>query len=221
MPISLAMWDFVQCDARRCTGRKLARLGLVTTLPLSARWRGVVLSPMGQQAVSSADKEIVEKYGVCVVDCSWAQLDKIPFSKMKSNHDRLLPFLIAANPVNYGKPLKLSCAEAIAATLYITGFQPLAIAVMDKFKWGHAFFTVNKSLLDKYAQALTSTEVVKIQNEYIEMCENEQLNKSKHAFDPFEMSGSEEDDDNEESEGEIIAKNTDEPIQNFTTLNIK
>lgn len=162
-PLKLAMWDFGQCDVKRCTGRKLCRLGFVKNLRLTQKWRGVILSPLGKQAVSKADRGVVAEFGISVVDCSWAKLDEVPFSKIRGPFERLLPFLVAANPVNYGKPLKLSCVEAVAATLYITGFKEEAASILQKFKWGMTFININEELLEKYSECEDSQAVVNVQ----------------------------------------------------------
>lgn len=90
---------------------------------------------MGRSCVSKQDMELVGNKGVAVVDCSWNRLDDVPFGRIKGPAPRLLPWLLAANPVNYGKPCKLSCAEALAAALYICGWKDQAEAVMARFKW--------------------------------------------------------------------------------------
>lgn len=96
----------------------------------------------------------------------------MPFKQLhKFGHHRLLPFLTAANSVNYGKPLKLTCAESIAATLMLTGFYDYGIEVMNQFVWGNAFITINRELFDKYKECNTSAEIVKVQNDYIKEAE--------------------------------------------------
>ncbi len=63
---------------------------------------------------------------------------------MLVTYSELVPYLVAANPVNYGKPFKLSCAEAIAAALYIAKKDNEADEVLSMFKWGSGFYPVNK-----------------------------------------------------------------------------
>lgn len=51
-PFAVAMWDLAQCDPKRCTGRKLARHGLVNILKPSQRFPGIVLDPLATQVES-------------------------------------------------------------------------------------------------------------------------------------------------------------------------
>lgn len=165
--VPLAMWDFEQCDPLRCTGKKLYRNGALRLLNTREPFHGVVLTPNATDFVSPEDSGLVRQYGAAVVDCSWKELDKVPWSQLRMGAPRLLPLLIAANPVNYGRPSKLTCAEALAATLALAGLDDDARRVMSHFGWGDSFFDVNAELLEGYARCTTSAEVIAFQDEYV------------------------------------------------------
>ncbi|KAI9179292.1 ribosome biogenesis protein tsr3 [Blastocladiella emersonii ATCC 22665] len=179
--VPLAMWDFEHCDPKRCSGKKLARLGLIRTLKVSQRFAGIILSPEGKRAISPADRDIVRQHGLCVVECSWARLDEVPFNRIKSPHDRLLPFLVASNPVNYGRPWRLNCVEALAASFYITGFKDYGDELMSRFTWGHAFYELNETLFELYSKCKDSAEVVEVQNKYIKELEEEHASSRRRT----------------------------------------
>lgn len=69
--------------------------------------------------------------------------------------------------MNWGKPCKLSCAEALAASLFICGWQEDAVDVLSRFKWGHSFFSLNAELLDRYAACQTGAQVIAVQNAFL------------------------------------------------------
>ena len=81
----------------------------------------------------------------------------------------MLPLLLAANPVNWGKPGKLSTAEALATVLYLIGRAKQARQVLGAFRWGERFFELNKEPLEAYAAASSSSELVELQFEFFDI----------------------------------------------------
>lgn len=190
--VVVSMWDLKHCNPKRCTGRKLCRLGMCRSLRLGQRFNGIILSPIGSKCVSPEDRPIVERNGIAVVDCSWNRLEETPFHRMKGNHLRLLPFLIASNPVNYGMAAKLSCVEAIAATLVITGLPEVAQLYLSKFKWGLGFLQLNQEFFVKYVMCSDSKQMIETQNQLLHQRETTEQSSQNRNTDlpPIESSDS-------------------------------
>src|SRR5256712_12100011 len=133
--IRLVAYHARQCDPKKCTSRRLARLGLMTFVPRpSALPRGaVLLTPQAERALSPADGVRAERRGLAIVDVSWKRGKFPPVPQATA---RALPYLLAANPVNYGKPFVLSSVEALAAALVIFGRAEEARTILAKFTWG-------------------------------------------------------------------------------------
>ena len=164
MPIPLIAYRDNSCDPKKCTMKKLERFGLmkivgnIRQIPKSS----LVLDPTAN-VISPADRGRISS--ITALDCSWEVLDTANLSPWKGR--RALPFLVAANPVNFGKPFTLTSVEAIAASLVILGERPQAELILSKFNWGMHFLELNAEPLSEYAAAKNSEEVLKIQSEYM------------------------------------------------------
>ncbi len=161
--MELLIYHADQCNPKKCSGKRLARFDLVRlTHHIDQLRTYLVLSPFSQKALSPEDKGA---RGLAALDCSWAHAEAV-FMRFKLV-ERALPFLVAANPVNYGKPFKLSTVEALAAGLIILGEREQAELILSKFNWGHVFLKLNQEPLQEYAAARDSAEVVRIQEAYL------------------------------------------------------
>jgi pre-rRNA-processing protein TSR3 len=160
----ITIYHAAQCDPKRCTGLKLKRHGMarIVTKTRFLPRRAIVLNPFSKIAFSPADRQRVADFGLIALDCSWEHAQKV-LAKQVRGTSRCLPILIAGNPVNFGKATKLTTAEALAAALHIAGFKQEATDLLAIFTWGHTFLELNAALLERYAKAQDSTEIIKIQ----------------------------------------------------------
>ena len=167
--ISLYIYHTMEDDPKKCTARKLYRFGLaklekkINRIP-----RGLILlNPFAKKSLSQEDKTIAEKHGILAIDCSWRTAEE-NFSILSiKRYSRALPYLVAVNPVNYGKPFKLSTIEAFAAALYILDHIKEAKEILNIYKWGPHFITLNRQPLEEYRNAKTSREIIEIMKHYI------------------------------------------------------
>jgi pre-rRNA-processing protein TSR3 len=165
--VRIVVYHARQCDPKKCSTLKLKRFRFVEVvyrvglLPRGA----VVLNALGERAFSPVDKQRIEQYGLTALDYSWEQGGQPTLPGFLVS--RCLPFLVAANPVNFGTPTKLSTVEALAAGLYIAGFKPEAEKLLSIFKWGPEFIRLNRERLDAYSRAKNRSEILELQRGFM------------------------------------------------------
>ena len=155
-----------QCNPKKCTAKKLAKFHLVTLFSTPRPLRGshtVLLDPSAPAPLYRADVVTT----LVAVDCSWKHREHV-FASFQAQTRRRLPYLVAANPVNYGRPYELTTAEALAAALYVLGESERAGELLSKFKWGITFLNLNAAPLNEYAGANTVAEVLAAERAYVE-----------------------------------------------------
>lgn len=179
----LMLFEFGQNDPKMDSGVRLCRFGLARSLKPQAGFQGVVLSTTTNVPVSAEDRALIETSGLAGVNCSWNRLEEIPWAKLprRSQH-RILPFLVAANSVNYGRPNKLNTAEAMAAALIIVGLQTQAKRLLRAFSWGEEFLRLNEEAFEAYSQAKDAAALRRAEAALLERWRNEAA--ERRAQDP-------------------------------------
>lgn len=135
-------------DPKKCTAIRLKHFGLIKFV---RRPIGILLTPFADTVLKQTqyDVAVAQMRGITAVDASWNNPDSWQ-NRFLNKDARRLPFLIAANPINYTKARRLSTVEALAASLYILNFVNDAANLLSKFKWGEQFIKLNKRALEEY-----------------------------------------------------------------------
>jgi len=168
--IKLGIYMLEQCSPKKCTARKLVRLKFaegyrkLNQVPQGS----VVLSPFAKKSISKEDLEDVEKRCLLVLDCSWEKVeDAFQLLRHRKVNERALPYLVPVNPVNFGRPFKLTTLEALASALIILGNRGQAERILEIYNWGPHFLSMNAEPLKEYEQASTSKEIIEKQSLFV------------------------------------------------------
>lgn len=219
----MGMWDFAQCDPKRCSGRRLVRLGLINEYKVNSKFHGIVLTPSASSVISPTDYETVKKKGLAVVDCSWARLEAVPFGRL-GGIPRLLPFMVAANPVNYGRPFKLNCAEALIAGLSIVKregdeqMQEDINTLANTFGYGQEFLDLNQDYFEAYSKCKSSAEVISTQTNIMNRVDSE-LESELESEEESELESEDESEDESEKESEESGNKKESECEKLQVLN--
>jgi pre-rRNA-processing protein TSR3 len=156
-----------QDDPRKCTAAKMARHRLAKPLFRLKQIprKSIVLNPFASEILLPQDRRLAQESGLGVVDCSWEKVQAV-FAIGMRGEGRRLPTLLAANPVNYAKPHKLSSVEALGAALIVMGFRESAARLLGLFKWGASFLTLNDQPLRSYSLASDVKAMLEAEAQY-------------------------------------------------------
>ncbi len=165
--IRLYVLHLNQDSPKRCTAKKMARFGMAKLYKrkIDIPRRSIILSPFSKKVFSPVDRRAAERVGLTVVDCSWKNAREV-FFHLNGNFRRL-PYLVAVNSTNFGHPYQLSSVEAFAAALYIIGYPNQAEKILNIFKWGPNFITINREPLELYSNAKDREEVLNYEKEFM------------------------------------------------------
>ena len=162
-----------QDDPKKCTSRRMQRFGhcrIHTDIRRSPK-RGILLDPLAGLLLGPDDRSNIERGGALVgLDCSWKQIDESIEYLNKRTHlnGRTLPVVLAANPVSWGKPGRLSNAEAFAVSLVLLGRWEQAHRIMQPFNYSDQFFQLNEQPLEAYSNATTNDQLAELQWEFFD-----------------------------------------------------
>ncbi len=162
-----------QDDPKKCTAARLLKAGFARQIKKTTSNHKIILNPYSDKILFPSDRRVANT--IVGIDCSWKLADgefgtihnnikNTPKHNQKTS--RRLPPLLAGNAVNYAKVGMLTTAEAIAASLFIMGYDEQGHNILERFKWGHTFYDLNCNILSDYAKMSDGDDVMRIATDY-------------------------------------------------------